>query len=336
MSVEKSAAGDTPSTRPILEMAMAFQRSRVLLTAYELGLFTVINDEWKTSAEVATALETDSRATDRLMNALTALGLLDKRDGRFTNSPAAVRFLVKGRPDYMAGLAHTAHLWQTWSGLTDAVRKGTGVVGDEVNQRGEEWLRAFIGAMHWRAQELADGIVRLLDLSRVSRVLDVGGGSGAFSMAFVRTGRGIHAVVFDLPNVVAITKSYVESAGYGGQISTVVGDYRKDELPGGFDLVFLSAIVHANSVEENRRLIRKCAFATEPGGRVVILDQIMNEDRTAPASAAMFALNMLVGTGGGDTYTESEVRAWMSEAGLRDITRVDTPFNNALILGVRS
>ncbi len=336
MTVEKPATGDIPSTRPILEMATAFQRSRVLLTGYELGIFTVLNDEWKTSAEVATAVETDPRATDRLMNALTALGLLQKRDGRFTNSPAAVQFLVKGRPDYMAGLAHTAHLWQTWSGLTEAVRKGTGAVGDEVDQRGDEWLRAFIGAMHWRAKQMADGTVRLLDLSRVSRVLDVGGGSGAFSMAFVRAGQGIHAVVFDLPNVVPLTKSYVESAGYGGQISTVVGDYRRDALPGGFDLVFLSAIVHANSFEENRRLIRKCAAATQPGGQVVVLDQIMDEDRTEPLPAAMFALNMLVGTGGGDTYTEPEVRAWMQEAGLSAVSRIDTPFNNTLILGVRS
>lgn len=336
MSVDRTATGDTPSTRPILEMATAFQRSRVLLTAYELGVFTVLNDEWKTSAEVAAAIEADARATDRLMNALTALGLLQKQDGRFTNSPAAAHFLVKGRPDYMAGLAHTAHLWQTWSGLTEAVRGGAGTVGDDVNQRGAEWLRAFIGAMHWRAKQMADGVVRLLDLSRVSRVLDVGGGSGAFSMAFVRARQGIHAVVFDLPNVVPLTRSFVESAGYGAQVSTVVGDYRKDDLPGGFDLVFLSAIVHANSVEENRRLVRKCAAATETGGQLVVLDQIVNEDRTAPLPATMFALNMLVGTGGGDTYTESEVRAWMHEAGLDRVTRTDTPFNNTLITGVRS
>jgi len=333
VSNEKNGT-ESLSNRPILEMATAFQRSRVLLTAYELGLFTVLNDEWKTSAEVAVALETDPRATDRLMNALTALGLLNKHAGRFTNSPPAARFLVRGRPDYMAGLAHTAHLWQTWSGLTSAVRNGTGTAGAEVNQRGDEWLRAFIGAMHWRAKQMADVVVRLLDLSRVSRVLDVGGGSGAFSMAFVRARRGINAVVFDLPNVVPLAKSYVESAGYGGQISTVVGDYRTGELPGGFDLVFLSAIVHANSVEENRRLLHKCAASTQAGGQVVVLDQIMSEERTAPLPGAIFALNMLVGTGGGDTYTEAEVRGWMREAGLRDISRIDTPFNNTLIIGV--
>jgi SAM-dependent methyltransferase len=332
--VEKTMT-EGPSSRPILEMANAFQRSRVLLTAYELGVFTVLNDEWKTSAEVAHALETDERATDRLMNALTALGLLEKRDGRFTSSPTAATFLVKGKPGYMAGLAHTAHLWLTWSGLTTAVRRGASVVGDEVNERGDEWLRAFIGAMHWRAQQMADQIVRLLDLPGVSRVLDVGGGSGAFSMAFVRAGAGIHAVVFDLPNVVPLTKNYVESAGYAAQVSTVVGDYKRDDLPRGFDLVFLSAIVHANPIDENRRLIRKSAAAVDPGGQVVVLDQIMNEDRTAPLPGAMFALNMLVGTGAGDTYTESEVRSWMEEAGLGNVTRTDTPFNNVLVIGRR-
>jgi 2-polyprenyl-3-methyl-5-hydroxy-6-metoxy-1,4-benzoquinol methylase len=333
VSVDKTAPADTQATRSILEMATAFQRSRVLLTAYELDIFTAINEDSKTSAEVAEAVDADPRATDRLMNALVALGLLEKREGRFSNSPAAARLLVRGRPDFMAGLAHTAHLWQTWSGLTQAVRRGTGTVGDEVNARGPEWLRAFIGAMHWRAKQMADGVVGTLDLSGVSRVLDVGGGSGAFSMAFVRARQGIHAVVFDLPNVLPITRTYVESAGYAAQIGTTVGDYRSDDLPKEFDLVFLSAIVHANSDEENRRLIRKCAAATNAGGRVVVVDQIMNDDRTAPAQGAMFALNMLVGTGGGDTYTESEVRTWMMEAGLHDVGRTDTPFGNTMIIG---
>jgi 2-polyprenyl-3-methyl-5-hydroxy-6-metoxy-1,4-benzoquinol methylase len=335
VSAETKPVPEPLSPRPILEMANAFQRSRALLTAHELGLFTVINDEWKTSAEVAAALDADERATDRLMNALTALGLLEKRDGRFTNSPAAAEFLVKGRPEYMAGLAHTAHLWETWSGLTHAVRSGTGRAGDEVNQRGEAWLRAFIAAMHWRARQMADGVICLIDLTGVERVLDVGGGSGAFSMAFVRAAQGVSAVVFDLPNVVPLTRNYIETGGYSAQVHTATGDYRTDRLPGGFDVVFLSAIIHSLSTEANRALLKKAAGAANAGGQVVVLDQIMNQDRTAPLMAAMFALNMLVGTGAGDTYTESEVRGWMEEAGLHRIVRKDTPFGNSLIMGRR-
>jgi SAM-dependent methyltransferase len=335
VSADTTGTSQPIDQRAILDIATGFQRSRVLLTAYEIGLFTVLNDEWKTSAEVAEALETNPRATDRLMNALTALGILVKKDSRFVNSPSAARLLVRGRPDYMAGLAHTAHLWRTWSGLTQSVRTGTGNVGDEVNERGEEWLRAFIGAMHWRAQSIADETVTGLDLSNVSTVLDVGGGSGAFSMAFVRAGRGIHAVVFDLPNVVPMTRNYVASAGYGAQVSTVVGDYRKDELPAGFDMVFLSAIIHSLAPDGNRDLIRKAAAAAAPGGQVVVLDHLMNEERSGPLPAAMFALNMLVGTGAGDTYTESEVRSWMQEAGLHDIVRKPTPSVSSFMIGLK-
>lgn len=320
------------AARQILETATAFQRSRVLLTGYELGLFTVLTDEAKTSAEVAEALETDPRATDRLMNALVALGLLEKHDGRFSNTPAGAELLVRGRPGSMA-LGHTVDLWRTWSTMTEAVRRGRALPRPEVNDRGDGWLRSFIAAMHYRARQTAPQIIGVLDLAGVSRVLDVGGGSGIFSTAFVRAGMGISAVVFDLPNVVPLTKSYVESEGFSGRITTAPGDYLHDNLPGGFDLVFLSAIVHANSFDENRVLIRKAAGALGPGGQVVVVDWIMNEARTEPAVGALFALNMLVGTEAGDTFTEAEVRGWMEEAGLLAITRRDAPTGQGVMIG---
>src|SRR5512135_2937106 len=132
------------SPQPIMELATAFQRSRVLLTAWELDLFTVLAEESRTSAEVASAIGTDARATDRLMNALCGLGLLEKRAGRFANTPLASRFLVKGRPEFAAGLGHTNHLWATWSALTEAVRSGAPYPHPASSDRGEDWLRPFI------------------------------------------------------------------------------------------------------------------------------------------------------------------------------------------------
>lgn len=331
MPSEHASAEVNP--RAILEMATAFQRSRILLTAYELGLFTVLTDESQTSAEVAEALETDPRATDRLMNALVVLGLLEKRNGRFSNTPAGAELLVKGRPDYMAGLQHTVHLWETWSTMTDAVRRGRSSTRPEVNDRGDAWLRAFIAAMHYRARPQAPQIVAEIDLAGVSRVLDVGGGSGAFAMAFVRAATGISAVVFDLPNVLPLARSYIESEGFAAQVTVAAGDYLHDDLGSGFDLVFLSAIVHSNSEAENRRLIQKAAAALEPGGQVVVVDWIMNDERTEPAQGALFALNMLVGTEAGDTYTETEVRSWMTDAGLSRIVRKDAPVGTSLVIG---
>jgi precorrin-6B methylase 2 len=176
-------------------------------------------------------------------------------------------------------------------------------------------------------------VVGKLHLEKVSRVLDVGGGSGAFAMAFAKAKPGINATVFDLPNVVPLTRRYIEAEGLSARVNTAVGDYNMDPLGKGYDLVFLSAIVHSNSPAQNLQLIEKCVEALNPGGQVVVLDFIMEENRTAPAHGAVFALNMLVGTEAGDTYTESEVREWMTKTGLSGINRVDTPFGTSMLIG---
>jgi SAM-dependent methyltransferase len=357
-----SKAKEHLSPIAIREIAIAFQRSRVLLTAFELDLFTALSTGAKFSSQVAQALGTEKRATDRLMNALCAMGFLQKRGARFSNTPSASGFLVKGKPEYMAGLMHTVHLWSTWSTLTQAVRRGTAVATRHVDESAAKWRTAFIAAMHERASKIAPSVVKMLDLSHVSRVLDVGGGSGAYSMAFARAKRGLKAAVFDLPDIIPLTKKHVRREGlvdgketFSDRIDFVSGDYTIDDLgtgsrdrrakakrrteagcqtrPQAYDLVFLSAIVHSNSVAENRALIRKCTKALNPGGQVVVQDFIVNEDRTGPAPAALFALNMLVGTEAGDTYTETEVRAWMKAAGLSKIIRRDTDFGTTLIIG---
>ena len=317
----------------IREAAYAFQESRILLTAHELGLFTALGGGKHSSAGIAAMLGTDPRATDRLMNALCAMGLLEKEGGRFSNTEAAAQCLVRESPGYLGGLMHTVHLWDTWTTLTEAVRAGTSVRVRDVNERGEGWLSAFIAAMHDRAARQAPVVVAQFDLSRVTQVLDVGGGSGAYAMAFARAKAGIVATVIDLPNVIPLTRSYIEREGLSGNVKTVPGDYLRDDLGAGFDLVFLSAIIHSNSPSENAWLIRKCARALRSGGSVVVQDFIMDEERVTPAHGAFFALNMLVGTESGDTYTEHEVSAWMKEAGLSGVSRQGTPFGTSHIVG---
>ncbi len=331
MKTESAARPLSPG--PIMEMATAFQRSRTLLTGFELGVFTAVADEWRTSAEVAAAIGAEERSTDRLMNALAALELLEKQAGRFRNAPLAATFLVKGRPGYLGGLGHTNDLWDTWSRLTPVVREGHPAGIGETSERRDEWLRPFIAAMHARAKPSAPAVVSMLDLDGVSRVLDVGGGSGAYAMAFVRARRGIAAVVFDLPQVVPLTRMYAAQEGMAAEVGTVAGNYLEDPLGEGFDLVFMSAVIHSNSPDANRRLFRKAARALGPRGQLVVQDFLMDEDRSGPVWPALFALNMLVGTPEGDTYTESEVRTWMAEAGFGAIRRLDTPVGTNLVVG---
>lgn len=320
----------------IRQMAIGFQESRVLLTAVELDVFSVIGDGALPSDIIAGTVGAQPRSTDRLLNALCALGFLQKSAGRFANTAASRRFLVTSSPDFMSGLAHTNSMWKAWSGMTEAVRGDRPTLRQDVNDRGEGWLEPFIAAMHYRAEQQADRLVRLFELSGVERVLDVGGGSGSFAMAFCRRKPGLSAVVFDLPNVVPMTRRYVAASGLSERVTTMVGDYLQvAELPLGFDLVFLSAIVHSNGPAENEALIAKCARALNPGGRVVVVDFIMDDDRVSPPVGALFALNMLVATDEGDTYTESEVRGWMEAAGLTGVTRTDTAFGTAIVQGTR-
>lgn len=319
------------SFEEIHSLARQFMESRVFLTGFELDIFTILGNSEKTSEEIADEIKADPRATDRLLNALCVTGVIEKKNNRFRNSEVAKRYLVKGKPDYQGGIMHTVHLWDSWGRLTDSVLKGGSQKEAPFEDRDDVWYKPFIAAMHNRAVKEAPGLVERIDTSGVRKVLDVGGGSGAYSIAFVKKSEHITSTVFDLPNVVPLTQKYVRDAGVEGRVNTVPGDYYSDEFPSGYDLVFLSAIIHSNSPEINISLFKKAAGALNPGGRIVVSDFIMNDDRVSPAFGAFFSLNMLVNTDSGDTYTESEVKEWMAEAGLTFIERKETGMTGLMI-----
>ena len=235
----------------------------------------------------------------------------------------------------MYGLMHSVNQWENWSLLTTVIREGKPASRrpDKINERGEKWLDAFIGAMHYRAYQSAAGIVSQIDLNNVKRVLDLGGGSGAYSMAFVKAAKGITATVFDLPKVVPLTQKYIKKEKLSKKIDTYAGDYLYDDFPVAYDLIFISAVIHINSPEENNAIIGKCFKSLNPGGLIIIQDHIMNEGRTTPVPGAIFAINMLVGTQHGDTYTEKEIRGWFRENKIKFEKRIFGENGNSLIIG---
>jgi len=307
----------------IRDFAAQFQKSRILLSSFELDIFTNIDEAGTTSLEIATRLNLDKHACERLLNALVSLGFLIKGKQLFFNTPDSTIFLSKKSPDYLGGLMHSNHLWNTWSNLTQVVKTGVSANPSEINVRGEEWLFSFISAMHDRAKKQAPQQLASLDLTGIQSVLDIGGGSGAYSMELVNKKPDIQTAVFDLPNVVPITRRFIDQEGFSGKIKTYTGDYTIDELPAGFDLMFLSAIIHSNSLEVNQGLLTKCFNSLNHGGRIVIQDWIMNNDRTQPTAGAIFAINMLVGTEAGDCFTEQEVTELLQVAGFKNITRLE-------------
>jgi predicted O-methyltransferase YrrM len=312
------------------EMMRAFMPSRTMLTALELDVFTAVGDG-ASPDQVAQRINTAARATEMLLNALASLKLLDKRDGTFFNTPESARFFSKdSRDDARGGLIHIANLWHRWSTLTECVRAGTSV---EARSRGANWVAAFIAAMDRNAKERAGALVKAIGTSGITRILDLGGGSGAYSIAFARAIPGLKSEILDLGDVVALAQENIRKAGLEERIITRVGDMLRDPLGENYDLVLILAICHMFSPEQNRALFQRAYGALVPGGRLVVQDFILEPDKTAPRAAALFSLNMLVGTPVGSCYSEPEYASWLRDAGFSDVRRVRLPGPGGLMMG---
>jgi (2Fe-2S) ferredoxin/predicted O-methyltransferase YrrM len=327
----KDEAGTLPDN--LYEMTRSFMPSRALLTALELDIFTAVGPGGS-AAQVADRIHADARATEMLLNALASLKLLEKRDEAFFNTAASARFFTAGsRDNAQPGLLHIAHIWHRWSTLTECVRAGTSVHA----ARGEDdWTRDFIVAMDHNAKERAGAVVKAVETGGIKRMLDLGGGSGAYSIAFARAVPELKSEILDLSDVVPLTQRYIHQAGLADRITTRAGDMLRDPLGENHDLILILAICHMFSPEENRQLFQRAYRALAPKGQLVVQDFILEPSKTAPRAAALFSLNMLVGTSAGASYSEPEFANWMREAGFCDVRRVRLPGPSGLMVGVRS
>ncbi len=325
----KDAAGVLPDD--VAELIRGFMPSRAVLTALELDVFTVIG-EGGSAKQIAAKIHCAPRATEMLLNSLASLKLLDKRDAVYTNSAVASRFFVEGTPDSarMAQL-HIANIWKRWSTLTEAVQAGTTVAS-----RTENGAKPFIAAMDHNARARARAVVQALEVNGAKRMLDLGGGSGAYSIAFAKSAPQLHSEIVDMADVLPLTQDYIRKAGLADRISTRAGDMLAVPLETGqYDLVLLSAICHMFSPEENQQLLKRAYDALAPKGRLVISDFILNPDKTAPRFGALFALNMLVGTRAGASYSEPEYEAWLKQAGFTESKQISIPGPASLIIATK-
>jgi len=319
-----------------------FMESRIVLTAVELDVFSAVGEggeggaegeEGATAAAVAGAVKADARATEMLLNALVALGLLGKDGGTFRLSEFSSRHLVG--PSRGAAM-HTVHLWPSWSGLTECIRTGTAADGDELVDRGDEWTEAFIAAMHHNASARAASVVEAVGIEGAKRVLDLGGGSGAYAIAFANAADDVSVTVFDLPTVTPLAEKYVAEAGLSERISTQTGDMTSDDLGSDYDIVWISAICHMFGPGENLALFERVMSCLRPGGRIAVSDFVLESDKTAPRFGAVFALNMLVNTREGSSYSGDEYMQWLGEAGFEDARVVPLPGPAGLVIARKS
>jgi (2Fe-2S) ferredoxin/SAM-dependent methyltransferase len=302
------------------QMIRGYMPSRCILTALELDIFTAVGDG-ANAERIGMRINANARAVSMLLNALVALGLLCKNGDAYKNTPESARFFVQGSKDnHRNGLLHIAQVWHRWSTMTEAVRLGTRVSIDR--DHSPEWTRNFIAGMHHGAKDRAPLVVKTLGTAGVRRILDLGGGSGAYSIAFAKASPDVQCDILDLPEVVPLTAEYVSKAGVSAQVNLRAGDVLQDDFGSSFDLILLHNISHAFTEEQNRDIFRRAHDALAPNGRLVVRDFLLNPDKTGPKHAALFSLNMLVATEAGASYSEFEYIHWMKAAGFAEAYRM--------------
>ena len=296
-------------------------KSRIILTAAELDIFSNLDIIPLSAAELALVLDLDGRATTRILDCLVTFDLLEKNNNKYKTTEGG-SFLSSLHPQsILPSVQHSVRLWNTWSQLTATVREGSNPLlqplgGETVP---DEERIAFIGAMHVAARRTSNEIAGKYDLHPFKKMLDIGGGSGAYTITFLQKNPNLNAIVFDLQGVIPLTKEYVRHSNLLDRVQFVEGDYCTDTLPAGCDLAFLSAIIHQNNPEQNQNLYGKVYSVLQPGGVLLIRDHVMDASRTKPPGGAFFAINMLVNTLGGDTYTFEEIRDSLEKTGFKKI-----------------
>jgi SAM-dependent methyltransferase len=304
----------------LLALMRGFQVSCVLAAAADLDVFSTLQPEPLSAVEAAKRLECDVRGMTILLDALTGIGILVKSNARYSLASSAASLVVDDSPLSVAAmLRHQANCLRRWARLPWVVRSGQPAeVGSSVRGAQAD-QQSFIGAMHDVSNPLAESLIREINPGGVRCVLDVGGGSGTWTLAWLRAEPTARAILFDLPEVIPMARDRLSGCGMSDRVDLVAGDFYTDPLPNGADLVWLSAIIHQNSPAENRALYRRIAESLEPGGQLLIRDIVMDESHTEPLAGALFAVNMLVATAGGGTYTLAEIRADLHSAGFDNV-----------------
>ena len=307
----------------ILEMARSFQGSCVLIAAAELGIFTILKARSLEAAEVAERASADPRAVTIILDALAALGLLEKKGLSYGLAAGVGDALVEGSPKSALDMVlHLGNCLRRWAELARTAKGGAPVQCPPSIRGAAADQAAFIGAMDEISRSVAGDLVERLGPRRFHHILDVGGASGTWTIAFLRAAPGSRATIFDLPEVVPLARKRLSDAGVADRVTFVPGDFYRNELPGGADLVWLSAIVHQNSREQNRDLFAKAHRALAEGGCIAIRDILMEGDRTRPVVGALFAVNMLAATEGGGTFTFGELEEDLLAAGFADASLI--------------
>ena len=320
-------------------MAGGHAEARAIQVALKLGIFEALAHAPLDDASLAKSIGGEPRATGLLANALAAVGLLSKSDGRMSLTDSARRYLLRDSNQYLGGMIlFDAELWDVWGKLQDSIRSGKPARTPDMFQTTPDETARFIRAMDSlvRARGDAEWVAENLDLHNIGSIADLGGGPGTYIAAMLRRRPQLRAAIWDLPATLAVAREVLaeREPTVHDRIEMASVDYLKDQLPTGAGAIFMSNIIHSENEVTNATLIRKCFDALNPGGMLIVKDHVMNRELTSPTAGAVFALYLLLTTHGRD-FSYDEICSWMRAAGFSGVEEralPRPPFTSSMVI----
>jgi SAM-dependent methyltransferase len=337
-------AESKPAVSPerIIKAAWGYAAPLILEAGVRVGLYDALAGGPKMAAEVQTATGASERGVRIILNALVGLGLLTKNGPtQYALTPEADAFLVSSKPAYLGGfLRHTSsHLIPKWLGLTDIVQSGRPAEAVNQEKTGAEFFEKFVEDLFplnfAAANALADAL-RIDQATSPVTVLDLAAGSGVWSIALAKRSPRVRVTAVDWPGVLPATQRTAERHGVGDRFRLVAGDLLSVDFGTGYQVATLGHILHSEGEARSRKLLAKTAAAMAPGGTIAIAEWLVDADRTGPPMGLIFAVNMLVNTDQGDTFSFEEIAGWLKAAGFVEPRMLEAPGPGPLVLATKT
>lgn len=318
----------------LLETSGSYWKTCTLHAGVKLDVFTALGQDRLTIDEIHIKLKVQKEGLFRLLNALSAMELVDKKDGCYSNSQAALTFLSKASEQYIGFMImHHHHLMPSWQNMDQAVVDG-GPIRDRSSASSDERRESFLMGMFNIAMAIAPKLSKELDLKGCRKLLDFGGGPGTFAIHFCLANPGLTASVYDLATTRPFAEQTIERFKVNDRIDFIPGDYTKEDFlhPQTYDAAWLSHILHGEGPEQARDVVRKAVTALKPGGRIFIHDFILNDTFNGPLFPALFSINMYLGTDSGQSYSQPQLEEMLRACGVKNIERL--PFEGPTQSGI--
>lgn len=320
----------------LLQLSGGYWNTCTLHAGVKLDIFSCLADSPMSTSELAQKISADERGLGMLLHALTAMELLQNDEDRFRSTDFSTTFLSKKSDSYMGHIImHHHHLMDGWSRLDEAVISGGPVRQSLSHEATETERESFLMGMFNLASINAPRIAETLDLSGHKKMLDLAGGPGTYAIHFCLQNPDLTAVVYDLPATRPFAEQTIQRFGLSNRITFQAGDIVTEQLGTGYDLIWISHLMHSESPASSAAIIAKASKSLVDKGMLLIQEFILDDNKTAPLFPALFSLNMLLGTRSGQSYTQQEIVAYMTAAGLGEVKRLplDLPNGAGIMAG---